>query len=150
MQGSIPYSEFLVSIHFCFFKNSSWELSTWTWQLWVQVLESDIAPQYKFCNEVMWPWSAQSQQRMSSRHLIIRNISHRFSFCLLHPPAQCSTFMKPRKNRCKEDHREGKIYFCAHSFLILFQILTRFNCETRFLTQNRTQICKNHNFLAIT
>ena len=55
------------------FKSWCWELSTWTWQLWVRVLESDIAPQYHFCKVVMWPWSDQSQQRMSSRHIIKYN-----------------------------------------------------------------------------
>ena len=47
-----------------------WELSTWTWQLWVWVLESNIAPQYHFCKVVMWPWSDQSQQRMSNSLLL--------------------------------------------------------------------------------
>ena len=50
------------------------KLSTWTWQLYVWVLESNIAPQYHFCKEVMWPWSDQSQQRMSNRHIIILQI----------------------------------------------------------------------------
>ena len=31
----------------------------------------NYAPQYQFCKVVMWPWSDQSQQRMSSRHIII-------------------------------------------------------------------------------
>ena len=53
------------------FKSWSWELTTWIWQLWVWVLKSDIAPQYHFCKVVMWPWSDQSQQRMSSRHIVI-------------------------------------------------------------------------------
>ena len=30
----------------------------------------NYAPQYQFCKVVMWPWSDQSQQRMSSRHII--------------------------------------------------------------------------------
>ena len=66
------------------FKSWSWELSTWTWQLWVRVLESDIAPQYHFCKVVMWPWSGQSQQRMSSRHIIILYIgqAHYLKHCL--------------------------------------------------------------------
>ena len=34
----------------------------------------NYAPQYQFCKVVMWPWTDQSQQRMSSRH-IIKNIS---------------------------------------------------------------------------
>ena len=39
------------------------------------VLENDIAPQYHFCKVVMWPWSDQSQQRMSSRHIIRLDIA---------------------------------------------------------------------------
>ena len=31
----------------------------------------NYASQYQFCKVVMWPWSDQSQQRMSSRHIII-------------------------------------------------------------------------------
>ena len=34
----------------------------------------NYASQYQFCKVVMWPWSDQSQQRMSSRHVIIWNI----------------------------------------------------------------------------
>ena len=43
----------------------------WTWHLWVWRLESNIAPQYQYCKVVRWPWSDQSEQRMSSRHIII-------------------------------------------------------------------------------
>ena len=35
------------------------------------MLESNIAPQYHLYKVVMFPWSDHSQQRMSSRHIII-------------------------------------------------------------------------------
>ena len=74
------------------FKSWSWELSTWTLQLWVRVLESDIAPQW-------WPWSDQSQQRMSSRYiinninipLIIQNLNNIFNNTAL---SQWTSFLK--------------------------------------------------------
>ena len=38
----------------------------------------NYAPQYQFCKVVMWPWSDQSQQRMSSRHIIIDDMQDTF------------------------------------------------------------------------
>ena len=88
-------SELLVSIPFCWvpFKSSSWELSTRTLQLWVWVLESNIATQYQFCKVVMWPWSDQSQQRMSSRHCtnIVEEVSQ------TRPRQACVSLTCPRQ-----------------------------------------------------